>query len=106
MKKKIYISIPIRGKDRAVQQQKADGLARMLSVKGYEPVNPFNIFAGKNPDYWDHICSDLRALADCEAVYFCEGWERSLGCRIEHSFVMQRQAFCDKLYEIHYQTEK
>lgn len=102
-KKKIYISIPISGKDIREQRQEADRLAAFLSREGYEPVSPFNIYAGKDPDYWDHICADLRALADCDAVYFCGGWSDSLGCSIEHSFVMNRQAKGDKLYKIIYE---
>lgn len=100
MKPKIYISIPITGKVETVQRRTADLTAMMLSRQGYEPVNPFNVYAGKNPDYWDHICYDLRALADCEAVYFCSGWENSLGCRIEHDFVQRCIEHGKKIYKI------
>ena len=103
MQKKIYICIPITGKDFKKQREHADAIARSFSRDGWEVVNPFNIYAGKDADYWDHICFGLRALADCDAVYFCSGWEQSLGCCIEHDFVLRRQAMEDKVYKIIYE---
>lgn len=102
-KLKIYISIPIKGLPHKVQKMTADLVASMLSKQGYQPVNPFSIYAGKQPDYWDHLCADLRALADCDGVYFCSGWEKSMGCCIEHAFVMNRQKFGDKIYKVIYE---
>lgn len=26
----------------------------------------------------------LEAMSKCHAVYFCKGWERARGCRVEH----------------------
>lgn len=101
--KKIYISIPIQGHNTEVQRMTADMVASMLSKQGWKPVNPFKIYAGQAPDYWDHITADLRALADCDAVFFCSGWEQSLGCRIEHDFVERIGQFTDKVYKIIYE---
>ena len=100
---KVYISIPITGKDYKKQREHADQIARSLSRKGYEPVNPFNIYAGKNPDYWDHICYNLRALADCDVIYLCEGWSYSCGCSIERDFALQAQIHGKKQYMIIYE---
>lgn len=88
-KKKIYISIPITGRDYDKQRQHADLVARKLSCKGYQVVNPFMIYAGQNPTWEDYICADLRAMMDCDAVYFCEGWRDSHGCIIEHEVMLQ-----------------
>lgn len=103
-KLKIYISIPIKGLDEQKQRHKADLIARRLSTQGYEPVNPFNIYAGKNADYYDHICADLRALADCDGIYMCDGWERSNGCGHEHDFVLREQISGNKVYKIIYES--
>lgn len=83
MKKKIYISIPISGRDISAQRHKADLVKARLSRDGYEAVTPFEIYCGKNPAYEDYIVADLRVLMTCDAAYFCEGWEESVGCRIE-----------------------
>lgn len=102
-KKKIYISIPIKGQDMKMQKEKAALITAALAKKGYEVVNPFWIYNGPKADYWDYICNDLRALADCDAIYMCLGWEKSLGCQIEHTFVMTRQKMFDKLYKVIYE---
>lgn len=83
---KIYISLPITGHDITRQREHADRVAASLSRMGHRPLTPFDIYAGKTPSYADYLCSDLRALADCEAIYLCEGWRQSRGCRIEHDF--------------------
>lgn len=102
-KSKIYISIPISGQNEQVQRLTASLTERMLRAQGWEPVNPFRIYAGEHPDYWDHICYDLRALADCEAIYMCSGWERSLGCSIEHDFALRCAKMGKKVYKIIYE---
>lgn len=80
---KVYISLPISGLPYQQQRDKADRVKAALSRAGYEPVNPFEIYAGENPQYADYLCSDLRELMDCEAIYLCAGWQYSKGCRIE-----------------------
>ena len=82
----IYISIPISGHDERKQREKADQIKNMLSKRGYTPVNPFEIYSGKNPTYFDYISHDLRALADCDAIYMCKDWQTSKGCKVEHFF--------------------
>lgn len=82
----IYISLPISGRDPEEARQEADSVKHALSRQGYRPVSPFDIWHGKHPQYADYICNDLRALADCEAIFLCQGWNGSRGCRIEHKF--------------------
>lgn len=88
---KIYISIPISGQEN-VACQEADNIKTALSKQGHTVVSPFDIYAGKQPTYEDHICCDLRAMLDCDAVYFCTGWRNSLGCNIEHDVVSRYNA--------------
>lgn len=86
---KVYISIPITGHDEEKQREKSDLIKAMLSRAGHKAVSPFNIYAGKNPKYEDYLCYDLRVLADCDAIYLCEGWQFSRGCRIEANFAKE-----------------
>lgn len=79
---KIYISLPITGREAAAREH-ADKMKAMLSRNGYEVVNPFEIYAGKKANYKDHLCAGQRALMDCDAIMVCKGWEESLGCLIE-----------------------
>lgn len=100
---KIYISIPISGYDIDKVREHADFVKMALSRKGYKPVTPFDIYAGKNPTYEDYICHDLRAMLDCDAIYFCQGWEHSCGCGVEHDTAMRFKAYHKKDFKIMYE---
>lgn len=84
----IYISLPITDHE-SDARERADLMKAALSRAGHNPVSPFDIPAGKNPDYVDHLCADLRALADCDAIMLCDGWQFSKGCRIEANFAKE-----------------
>ena len=81
-----YISIPISGHDEKEVREHADLIKAALSRAGHDVVNPFDITPCKNPTYADYLCADLRELADCEAIFLCDGWRFSRGCRIERTF--------------------
>lgn len=84
----IYISLPITGQEKEARE-KADRVKTMLSKKGHEPINPFEIYVGVNPTYGQCLGADITTLIDnADAIYLCNGWENSHGCRIEH-FVAQ-----------------
>lgn len=83
---KIYLSVPITGHNEKEVREHADLIKATLSRAGHDVVNPFEIYAGMKPTYADYLCSDLRALADCDAIFLCKGWQFSRGCRIERTF--------------------
>lgn len=83
---KIYVSLPITGRDYTKTREHADIVKAMLSRSGHEAVTPFDIFAGDNPTYLDYILYDLRVLGGCDAIFLCEEWQFSKGCRIERTF--------------------
>lgn len=82
MKKKIYISLPITGREKEAREH-ADMMKATLSRAGHKPVSPFEVYAGKNPTYAEHIGYDMIALMGCDAIMLCNGWQFSKGCRIE-----------------------
>lgn len=83
MREKIYISLPITGCEKEARE-KADLVKAKLSKQGWQPVNPFEIYVGKDATIGQYIGADLAVLIDhCDAVYVCKGWERSKGCRVE-----------------------
>lgn len=103
---KIYISIPISGREINKVRHQADLIKAAISRKGHTPVSPLEIYAGENPTYEDHICQDLRIMLDCDAVYFAPGWGSSIGCSIEHDVVRNinrhRQRTCRQPIRIIY----
>ena len=54
-----------------------------LRLQGYEPVNPMKNGLPDDAPYEEHMKRDLEMLAECDAIYLLNGWERSNGCRIE-----------------------
>ena len=91
---KVYISIPISGHDEKKVREHADIIKASLSRAGHAPVNPFDIYIGDGPSYADYLCADLRKLADCDAIFLCDGWQFSRGCRIERMFA---EEFCKQI---------
>ena len=81
---KLYISLPISGREEKARER-AQIIANKIKEAGHTPVNPFDINAGENPDYFDHLCADLRVMMDCDAVYFDKGFYASCGCLIEEN---------------------
>lgn len=85
---KIYISIPISGKDLATQQAVAKETAERIRTLGHEPVNPFD--TPPAPPEWTekqkyayYMGEDIKRLLMCDVAYFCEGWRDSDGCLME-----------------------
>lgn len=85
---RIYISIPISGLQIEQQRAKAREIAKKLKELGHEPVNPFdtpppNGNLSDKEQYNYYIGEDLKRLLTCDAIFLCEGWSESKGCRLE-----------------------
>lgn len=80
---KVYISLPITGKDLQEQKRHAEGVASFLLSAGFTPVNPFDNGLADDASYEQHMKADLRLMLDCDAIILCEGWLMSKGCVIE-----------------------
>ncbi len=83
---KIYISGPMSGyPDNNFPA--FDAAALRLTALGYSAVNPADINKQMNPDdvglYSKCIRNDLKALADCDAIYMLNGWQKSVGAKLE-----------------------
>lgn len=100
---KIYLSIPISGYDLTKVREHADYVKMALSRQGHKVISPFCICPCKNPKYEDYICADLRAMLDCDGIYFCQGWDKSCGCGIEHDVAMRFKAYHKKDFKIMYE---
>lgn len=84
---KIYLSIPVSSMDEKKQRECADRIKMALSKKGWEVVNPFDIVPNvEKPTWFDHIKANLEALSKCDAIFLCNEWKHSCGCRIENEY--------------------
>lgn len=85
-KKKIYISLPITGRDFDEVESEILYVSRVLEMKGYRVVTPIDFDV--NPDldkpYHELLGNDIKALMECDEVCLCPGWEKSKGCQLEH----------------------
>lgn len=84
IRKKVYISLPITGMEMEKVVSKANDRKKLLSFKGFEPVTPFDVSPDSNASYAEHMGRDIQALLECDAVYFCRGWQDSKGCQAEY----------------------
>lgn len=80
---KVYISLPITGKDIEEQKRHAEGVASFLLATGFTPVNPFDNGLGDDAPYEEHIKADLKLMLDCDAIILYDGWLQSKGCVLE-----------------------
>ena len=81
---KVYISLPITGRDIERVRVDIDYVASRLREQGHEPVSPLEINADNlDAPYAELLGNDIRALLDCKAIVLLDGWKNSKGCRLE-----------------------
>ena len=80
---RVYISIPITGHDPREQKAKADSLELKYLRQGAEVFNPFDTHDGKEHPWEWYKARDILRMHECQQIYFCKGWEKSQGCRLE-----------------------
>ena len=83
MKKKVYISGAIANYDLEERIAAFGHAARYLSIKGYEPVNPFENGISQDAHWREHMRKDIALLLDCDCIYMLRGWELSKGAKLE-----------------------
>lgn len=83
MKKKLYISLPISGRDLEAVKQRADLIKKSIISEEYEGVTPFDICPDSTLPYNELMGRDIAGLMECDAVLFDFDWNESKGCRIE-----------------------
>jgi hypothetical protein len=54
-KEKVYISLPISGRDLTRVRKEAEIIRGHLENAGYSAVTPFDVYAGPHPGYADYI---------------------------------------------------
>ena len=91
---KVMISQPMAGKTPEDIVETRNRAVKFLEERGYEVVN--TLFT----DVWYsessmkdrgvvnkpicYLAKSLENMSLCDVAYFCKGWEKARGCRIEH----------------------
>lgn len=80
---RLYLSGPMTGK-KDFNYPEFKRVARELSDKGYDVFNPSDLFDGdQSKEKHEYMKEDIRALLGCDVLVLLDGWEYSLGVRVE-----------------------
>ena len=103
---KVMISQPMKDKTaEEILSQKKKAL-EFLEKNGYEVVNTYFSDEWNSNDLEDRgvvniplffLAKSLEKMAECDAVYFCDGWQDTRGCKLEHAAATSYGLRC--LYE-------
>lgn len=87
--KKIMISQPMGGISEKDIKNTRERIKAMLVEQGYEVIDSFIKFSLhrecdiNNPPIY-YLALSILYMSLCDIVYFCKGWEKARGCRVEH----------------------
>jgi hypothetical protein len=91
MNNKMYISGAISGINYDIAAANfADAEERVINWQ-YVPINPLKNGLQKDSHWTEHMMADLAMLLTCGAIYMLEGWEKSDGAKIEHTFAKKME---------------
>lgn len=83
MKKKLYISLPISGRNLDDVKQRANVIKESVVSDEYEAVTPFDICPDSSLPYSELMGRDIAVLMECDGILFDYDWNESRGCRAE-----------------------
>lgn len=85
MTKRILISQPMRGKTKEQIEKEREPIVKALGEKGYYVMDSVFTTAPEvsNIPLWC-LGMSFTLIADCDAVFFMDGWEEARGCRMEY----------------------
>ena len=92
---KVFISQPMHGlSEDQIKHELEEAKKRIISfypdkntdiefVSTYEQPHPDPEIEYKNIRLY-YLGNSIKRLGECDAIYFCPGWYKANGCRIEH----------------------
>lgn len=105
--KKAMLSQPMAGKDDEEIAATRERAIKALTEKGYEVVNTLFTNEWYSKEAMEErgvvqiplcfLAKSLENMSLCHAAYFCKGWEKARGCRIEHDAAVAYGL--DRIYE-------
>ena len=91
---KAMLSQPMAGKTDDEIVKTREKAIKVLKEKGYEIINTLFTDAWYSKESMEErgveqiplcfLAKSLENMSLCHAAYFCKGWEKARGCRIEH----------------------
>ena len=90
-KTKLYVSLPITGRDLDKVKRHAKKVKGIWEERGYDVVTPFELVEDDNGEmeplaYYAYCMGKfVEALLMCDGIVLCKDWFGSNGCRAECS---------------------
>lgn len=91
---KAMLSQPMAGKTEQEIAETRERAITALQEKGYDVINTLFTDEWYKPENMKargveviplcFLAKSLENMSLCHAAYFCKGWEKARGCRIEH----------------------
>ena len=91
---KAMLSQPMAGKTECEIVEAREQAIKVLEEMGYEVVNTLFTDEWYSPESMKErgveniplcfLAKSLENMSKCNAAYFCKGWEKARGCKIEH----------------------
>ena len=89
----IYISIPITGHEDTYEQRLDEAVEYVKKmypdvyiITPKEIAERLEDYQSMKPKYKDYLLADMEAIAHCDAIFMCRGWNDSYGCFAELAF--------------------
>ena len=82
--KKIYISVPISGRN--IEDVESDIIFASAQIEkhGCKAVSPLEVSPNPDASYEEHIGNDITELLRCDAILLLDNWQQSKGCLLEN----------------------
>lgn len=88
---KVFISQPMNGRTEA--EILAEREQAVLYIKQAYPNDEIEVldtyFKGYNGKPLEYIGKSIMMLAQADVAYFCSGWDKARGCRIEYQCAVE-----------------
>lgn len=84
MRRKVYISIPITGRELEVAKEHANRLKRIFEDNHYTAITPFDVCSVPDRPYSYYMGRDIETLLECDLICMGKDWDISKGCNCEY----------------------
>lgn len=84
-KMKMYLSLPITGRNIHDVKAYAKRVKQDWVEKGYDVITPFEVAPEEGMPYAYYMGKDVEALLGCDGIILCTDWFSSKGCRLEYN---------------------
>ena len=89
----IYISLPITGHEDTYEKRLDEAVEYVgekyqdvYIITPKEVAERLEDYQPMKPKYKDYLLADMEAIAHCDAIFLCRGWNVRYGCFAELAF--------------------